>query len=163
MKYPYSARDVSSYLHQKHRVRIFPELVRSIFRHNLEMSYKLGKSWPVNYCESNTNLMKGIFSLKIWRIIEIWTTYKYWWSNVFKIYKSFVYLAKQRKRIKSKEHMIFKFDIINNGYNLKWRCLCSRYLWVRNRKHHHQIYWWTWDLPKTKGKDLFIKLIDNFR
>ena len=70
MKYPYSARDVSSYLHKKHRVRIPPEFVRSIFRHNLEMSFKLGKSQPVNYCESNTNLMKGIFNLKICRIKE---------------------------------------------------------------------------------------------
>ena len=43
-KYPFSASDISSYLHQKYRVRILPALERDILRNNLEMSYKLGKS-----------------------------------------------------------------------------------------------------------------------
>ena len=70
MKYPFSARDVSSYLNQKYRVRIPPGLVRNILKNNLEMSYKLGKSRPVNYCESKASLMKGLFSLKISRIMN---------------------------------------------------------------------------------------------
>ena len=69
-KYPFSARDISSYLHQKYRVRKLPALVTDILRNNLGMSYKLGKSRPVSYCKSNTDLLKALFSLKVCKIID---------------------------------------------------------------------------------------------
>ena len=70
-KYPFSARDISSYFHQKYnRVRILPKFVRDILRNNLGMSYKLGKSLLVSYRKSNTDLLKALFSLKVWKIID---------------------------------------------------------------------------------------------
>ena len=69
-KYSFSARDISSYLHQKYRARILSALVRDILRNNLGMSYKLWKSQPMSYCKSNTDLLKALFSLKVCKIID---------------------------------------------------------------------------------------------
>ena len=69
-KYPYTARDVSTYLHTKFNIRIQPRIVRQIMQDDLGLSFKLGKSRPVNYNESTTLMMKILFSIKASRILH---------------------------------------------------------------------------------------------
>ena len=64
-KYPYTSRDISTYLFKKHWIRVNPRLIRSVLKEQMNMSYKLGKSRPVYHNETNTFLMKCIFSIKL--------------------------------------------------------------------------------------------------
>ena len=69
-KHPYTARDISTFLFKKHKVRVNPRWIRSILTKSMRMSYKLGKSRLVNYNEVNAAQMKVLFSIKISKIIN---------------------------------------------------------------------------------------------
>ena len=69
MNYPYTARDVSWYIYKAYRVRISPWIIRRILK-DFGMSYKIGKSRPVDYDEVKLSLMKGLFSIKLSKAIN---------------------------------------------------------------------------------------------
>ena len=69
-KHPYTARDISTFLFKKHKVRVNPRWIRSILTKSMRMSNKLGKSRLVNYNEVNAAQMKVLFSIKISKIIN---------------------------------------------------------------------------------------------
>ena len=73
-KYPYTARDVSTYLRRKHNIKIYPSTVRKIMKESLGLSFKLGKSRPVKYKETSIILMKSLFSIKISKILNNYET-----------------------------------------------------------------------------------------
>ena len=69
-KHPYTARDISTFLFMKHKVRVNPRWIRSILTKSMRMSYKLGKSRLVKYNEVKAAQMKVLFSIKISKIIN---------------------------------------------------------------------------------------------
>ena len=68
MKFPYTAKEVSWYLHKTYKVRLSSWLIRKILK-DCRMSYKLGKSLPVDYNEAKSSLMKGLFRFKHSKVI----------------------------------------------------------------------------------------------
>ena len=66
----FTARDVSTFIHKRHNVKILPAIVRKVFKELLHLSYKLRKSRLVNHNETTTKLMKIIFSIKASKIIN---------------------------------------------------------------------------------------------
>ena len=69
MKFLYTAKEVSWYLHKTYKVRISSWLIRKILK-DFGMSYRLGKSLPVDYNEERLSLMKGLFSIKLSKVIN---------------------------------------------------------------------------------------------
>ena len=70
INHPFTTREVSTFLHKWHNVNILPAIVRKVLKELLKMSYKQGKSRPVNQNEATTQLMKIIFSIKASKIIN---------------------------------------------------------------------------------------------
>ena len=68
MKYPFTAHYVSCFLYKKFRVKI-PSLLIWIVLKGLWLSYKLGKSHPLDHNEEKWLLMKDLFNLKAGKLI----------------------------------------------------------------------------------------------
>ena len=69
MKNPFTAQDISCYLYKTYRAKIPSYMIRMVLK-GLGLSYKLWKSRPVWYDEEKSSLMKGLFSAKIWKMIN---------------------------------------------------------------------------------------------
>ena len=69
-KHLYTARDVSDHLYQIYGIKVSALLLQRILNEQLGMSFKLGKFRPVGFEEDKVSLMKGLFSIKISRMIN---------------------------------------------------------------------------------------------
>ena len=69
-KHPYTARDISDNLYHILGVKVPALFIRRILKEQLGMSFKLGKYRPFGYDEDKASMMKGLFSIKVSRIIK---------------------------------------------------------------------------------------------